>query len=186
MASLEVDGVRMPVLVAGHPAVEICNTRAAWGAPTPKEYLLSYHHLAIWARHAGLLPAVVPGDSPAVLRRTLAVRDELHAIFRGTPIGLTHLSHELRTLGVGLSSGSAGSLARWDYGDDVEAPLRSVVHHAAQLLTSPEGALVRVCPGNGCGWAFLDPRGRRRWCIMAICGNRAKAARHAARSRDGT
>ncbi|WP_027343470.1 CGNR zinc finger domain-containing protein [Hamadaea tsunoensis] len=180
MASLEVDGVRMPVLVAGHPAVEICNTRAGWGAPTPKEYLLSYRHLAIWARHAGLLPVVVPGDAPAVLRRVFAVRDELHAIFRGTPIGLSHLDAELRRLPAGLTPGSP---PRWDYGTDVEAPLRAIVHLGAQLLVSSAAGSVGVCPGSGCGWAFYDPRGKRRWCIMAICGNRAKAARHAARTR---
>jgi predicted RNA-binding Zn ribbon-like protein len=29
---------------------------------------------------------------------------------------------------------------------------------------------------------FFDPTGRRRWCSMAGCGNRAKAKRHYARS----
>jgi predicted RNA-binding Zn ribbon-like protein len=32
---------------------------------------------------------------------------------------------------------------------------------------------------------FFDssPTGRRRWCDMATCGNRAKAARHRARAK---
>jgi predicted RNA-binding Zn ribbon-like protein len=30
---------------------------------------------------------------------------------------------------------------------------------------------------------FLDPSHRRRWCIMAVCGNRAKARRYADRRR---
>jgi predicted RNA-binding Zn ribbon-like protein len=46
-------------------------------------------------------------------------------------------------------------------------------------LTTPVSRGVRACPGAGCGWLFYDPRGRRRWCVMAVCGNRAKAARHA-------
>jgi predicted RNA-binding Zn ribbon-like protein len=56
-----------------------------------------------------------------------------------------------------------------------------VARAAGELLTSPEPRVVRACPGRGCGWLFLDRRGRRRWCDMAVCGNRAKARRHAAR-----
>jgi predicted RNA-binding Zn ribbon-like protein len=193
MASVEVDGVRVPVLVAGHPAVEVCNTRAAWGEPTPKEYLLSHRHLAVWARHAGLLPQVVesPPDRQgrAVVDRVITVRSALYDIFRGASRDLSVLSAEARRLGIGLSlapddpADPDGPLARWDAGDDPEAPLRAVVYAAADLLTSPLARHVAICPGAGCGWAFLDPRGRRRWCIMAVCGNRAKAARFAARSR---
>jgi predicted RNA-binding Zn ribbon-like protein len=43
---------------------------------------------------------------------------------------------------------------------------------------------VKLCPGNHCGWMFLDEtkNGRRKWCLMEVCGNRAKANRHYARS----
>jgi predicted RNA-binding Zn ribbon-like protein len=43
---------------------------------------------------------------------------------------------------------------------------------------------VKACPGDSCGWLFLDPRGRRRWCIMATCGNRSKVRAHAARQHE--
>jgi hypothetical protein len=49
---------------------------------------------------------------------------------------------------------------------------------AEDLLTGPLAGTVSACPGEGCGWLFSDPRARRRWCTMAICGNRAKARRH--------
>ena len=41
----------------------------------------------------------------------------------------------------------------------------------------------RICANDGCRWVFLDESraGRRRWCDMATCGNRAKAARHRAK-----
>ena len=44
---------------------------------------------------------------------------------------------------------------------------------------------LRVCANPECRWAFFDSSrtGRRRWCDMATCGNRAKAARHRARLR---
>jgi predicted RNA-binding Zn ribbon-like protein len=44
---------------------------------------------------------------------------------------------------------------------------------------------LRVCANDQCRWVFYDtsPTGRRRWCDMATCGNRAKAARHRARTK---
>jgi predicted RNA-binding Zn ribbon-like protein len=43
----------------------------------------------------------------------------------------------------------------------------------------------RVCANDQCRYAFYDESraGRRRWCDMSSCGNRAKAARHRARSK---
>jgi len=50
---------------------------------------------------------------------------------------------------------------------------------AVQLLTDDkELALIRECPGDDCGYLFRDSsRGRRRWCSMRSCGNRAKVKR---------
>src|SRR5262249_5068894 len=62
--------------------------------------------------------------------------------------------------------------------------LSAIAWSAAAFLTSPAAATVGACPGVGCGWVFADPRGRRRWCSMAWCGNRAKARPHAQRLRD--
>jgi len=43
----------------------------------------------------------------------------------------------------------------------------------------------RICANDGCRWVFQDESraGRRRWCDMSSCGNRAKAARHRARQK---
>jgi predicted RNA-binding Zn ribbon-like protein len=67
----------------------------------------------------------------------------------------------------------------------VALPLLAVARAAEDLLTSPARAEVRACPGDDCGWLFVDPRGLRRWCDMAWCGNRAKVRAHAARARTG-
>ncbi len=44
---------------------------------------------------------------------------------------------------------------------------------------------LKVCANDECRWVFRDasPAGRRRWCDMASCGNRAKARRHRERAR---
>jgi predicted RNA-binding Zn ribbon-like protein len=63
----------------------------------------------------------------------------------------------------------------------VDAPLLAALWSASELLVSGDREHVRTCPGHNCGWLFLDRSGRRRWCLMATCGNRAKARRHAER-----
>jgi predicted RNA-binding Zn ribbon-like protein len=72
---------------------------------------------------------------------------------------------------------------RWeiDPAADLSAPLAAAAWSAGELLTSPALRRVRACAGAGCGWLFLDPTGRRRWCVMATCGNREKARRFAAK-----
>lgn len=197
MPSVEVDGVRVPLTVAGHAGLELCNTRAGWGEPSPREYLLSYEHLAVWTRYAGLLPVVAKASAAqgaAVMRRLLDFRDAYYAALVGRNADWRTLAEETRRLGLGLAPVSDGlapvsdqdaGVARIDLGDDAEAPLRAAVFAAVAVLTAPMSRSVRACPGTGCGWVFHDPRGRRRWCTMAICGNRAKAARHAALLRSG-
>ncbi|MEM7170529.1 MAG: CGNR zinc finger domain-containing protein [Pseudomonadota bacterium] len=56
-----------------------------------------------------------------------------------------------------------------------------VAQSALALLTHHRDLdRVKVCPGDHCAWLFLDDSrtGRRRWCAMETCGNRAKARRH--------
>lgn len=67
--------------------------------------------------------------------------------------------------------------ARWLLG-----PLAGAV---GDLLVRGERARVRRCEGARCTLWFFDGSrpNRRRWCSMALCGNRAKVAAHRARSR---
>jgi predicted RNA-binding Zn ribbon-like protein len=54
-----------------------------------------------------------------------------------------------------------------------------VLRSAAELLTSDRMDRVRLCSAEDCDWLFLDSsRNRsRRWCDMAVCGNRSKVRR---------
>jgi predicted RNA-binding Zn ribbon-like protein len=60
------------------------------------------------------------------------------------------------------------------------AALALIAADAAELLGTGLRDRLRICPGPGCRGRFLDdsPAGRRRWCSMAVCGNRSKAAAH--------
>ena len=61
-----------------------------------------------------------------------------------------------------------------------------VLWSAGDLLTGPRLDRVRRCANLECGWLFLDDSraGKRRWCSMSACGNRAKARRHYHKSKE--
>jgi len=44
----------------------------------------------------------------------------------------------------------------------------------------------RICANDGCRWVFEDTSraGRRRWCDMSSCGNRAKVRRYRSKLRE--
>ncbi len=60
------------------------------------------------------------------------------------------------------------------------APLGPIALAAARLVTTVTSSRLRRCASAQCGVWFVDTSkgGRRRWCSMARCGNRDKAATH--------
>ncbi|HEY4066305.1 MAG TPA: ABATE domain-containing protein [Burkholderiaceae bacterium] len=69
------------------------------------------------------------------------------------------------------------SRRRWRSADALLFPIAKAV---AELVTSADFTDVKKCESPTCVLHFLDTtRGRRRrWCSMAVCGNRAKQAAH--------
>ncbi len=70
-------------------------------------------------------------------------------------------------------------------GDAFAGLMIPLVESAADALIRDELSRVRRCADPRCHRVFYDVtrNGGRRWCDMATCGNRAKAARHRARTR---
>jgi predicted RNA-binding Zn ribbon-like protein len=65
--------------------------------------------------------------------------------------------------------------------------LSGIAAAAAQLVSTFEPSRIRRCASEACGAWFVDTSkaGRRRWCSMALCGNREKASVHRSRLRSG-
>ena len=70
-------------------------------------------------------------------------------------------------------------------GDPVDDALARLADPLVTELTDGRPERIKVCASDTCAWIFYDASrtSRRRWCDMATCGNRAKAARHRARGR---
>jgi predicted RNA-binding Zn ribbon-like protein len=184
--------------LGGHPALDFCNTWVGWDGALQFDYLTSYDHLATWSGQAGLLsPSRVrelheharerPRAAAAALRRAREARADLYgglldpadsdafarlatAVDRAA--GRVRLVHDGGAIGWGIAA-AAG----------LDAPRAAAAWAAGRLVVSAERERVRVCPGHGCGWLFLDRSGRRRWCTMSTCGNRVKVRRFAERRR---
>jgi predicted RNA-binding Zn ribbon-like protein len=65
-------------------------------------------------------------------------------------------------------------------GDVFAGLMIPIIESAADGLVSSELQRVRKCADPRCSRVFFDGsrNGKRRWCDMKTCGNRAKAARH--------
>ena len=61
--------------------------------------------------------------------------------------------------------------------------LAAIARSAAEILSEPPPGGLRLCLNPNCGLFFYDasPTHRRRWCSMAVCGNRQKVAAFARR-----
>jgi predicted RNA-binding Zn ribbon-like protein len=70
-------------------------------------------------------------------------------------------------------------------GDPIDDALARLADPLVVELTDGHPARIKICASDTCDWIFYDASStsRRRWCDMATCGNRAKAARHRARER---
>jgi predicted RNA-binding Zn ribbon-like protein len=191
-----VDGLRLPARISGHPALDFCNTWAGWDGHAALEYLAGYEHLVVWAGFVGILRSdQVPllrqrargsvDAAASVLERARAFRANLYAVLRDPACAAAWpaVADQVAAAAQTLHLHRAEETIRWEIAPaaDLSAPLAAAAWSAGELLTSPALRRVRACAGAGCGWLFLDPTGRRRWCVMAACGNREKVRRFAAK-----
>jgi predicted RNA-binding Zn ribbon-like protein len=193
-------------LTGGALCLDFANTVDSRPTVEPEELLGDYADLVEWGRQSGALDERAArrlerraganrGRADTVLRRARALREALFEIFSARANGSRLPAAALRILNSNLPSalsvmrlGEAEGNVVWEW--EKKYPLDRVVwpvvRSAAELLTSPRLDRVRVCAAAECAWLFLDEsrNGSRRWCDMAVCGNRNKVRRFRGRRRD--
>ncbi len=131
---------------------------------------------------AGAAAALVDARRVRAALRSLAERGPVNERVRAE--GLMEINRVLgRSAGTRrLELRSDGSFVRSfvPVGDAFAGLVIPIVESAADALVLGELVRVRRCADPRCSRVFFDntKNGRRRWCDMATCGNRAKAARH--------
>jgi predicted RNA-binding Zn ribbon-like protein len=174
-------------------------------ADTPVDWLDDGEGLLRWLAQAKLVPAetlaelkarAIPGELDKVADQTRALREWFRGFVRkhmGRPLTPKALS-ELAPLNRLLERDEVFSqISRHRYGksDDLElrrmrrwrspeSLLLPIGEALATFVCQEDFANVKACEGHSCTLVFADHTRRRarRWCSMAICGNRAKQAAH--------
>ncbi|MFB6826703.1 CGNR zinc finger domain-containing protein [Streptomyces virginiae] len=141
--------------------------------------------LAVWLESAGLADRFRADASTLVHLMTArealarAVADPADASARA----LVDAVLEHGRIRATLTDEGPGERAEFD--DPTWGPAWTAARNYLELLgTTPER--IRRCASETCVLHFHDTsrNGTRRWCSMSACGNRAKASRHYARTRE--
>ncbi len=196
-----------PRLLGERLCLDFANTVDPRHGDHPREFLASYADLARWARHSGAAtPPEVdrlldraqdrPAEADDALQAALTLREQLYRIFSSLAAGSSldpgDVEALTRTHAHAMAHAQIVPSAegyRWGWDEDpgqLDRMLWPVLRDATELLTTGRLGRIRECPGaDGCGWLFYDTsrNGKRRWCSMEGCGNRAKGRRHYQRQR---
>jgi predicted RNA-binding Zn ribbon-like protein len=173
-------------------------------ADTPVDWIDDGDGLLNWLEQAQLVPAdalnriraeALPGELDKVADQARSLREWFRSFVRarkGRPLTAKSLA-ELEPLNRLLERddsfkrivpGPKGeeplqlqTIRRWRTPEALLSPIGEAL---AQLVCTEDFSNVKACEGPACTLLFADhTRGRtRRWCIMAVCGNRAKQAAH--------
>jgi predicted RNA-binding Zn ribbon-like protein len=172
---------------------------------TPVEWLDNGDGLLNWLAQASLVPAdaldalkarAKPGELDKVAEKVRTLREWFRGFVRehmGRPLTPRAL-RELEPLNTLLQRdeifrqisrhrhGDAdllelATLRRWKSAESLLLPVGEAL---AKFVCETDFADVKACEGHNCTLLFADRTRRRarRWCSMAICGNRAKQAAH--------
>ncbi|MFY9841374.1 MAG: ABATE domain-containing protein [Xanthobacteraceae bacterium] len=177
------------------------------------DWLDSGDGLLSWLAQARLVPAdalnelkaqTMPGELDKVAEQARALREWFRGfVVRNVGRPLTPKAlRELEPLNRLLERDQAFnqiSLLRHNNGDHLElrvtrrwrtpdSLLLPIAEAFAKLLCEEDFVNVKACEGHGCTLVFADHTRRRarRWCSMAICGNRAKQLAHRKRLKKKT
>jgi predicted RNA-binding Zn ribbon-like protein len=198
-----------PMFLADALGLDFLNS-VATPVDTEVEWITSGTDLLDWLEQSKLVPADVlkavrdnagPGELDAIATQARSLR-EWFRTFVIKHKGQTMSAAALRELeplnkllardeGYGqiiavedetVSGLKMAELRRWRSPETLLLPIAKAM---ADLVCTEDFTYVKACEGPACTLMFLDKtRGHaRRWCSMAICGNRAKQAAHRSRSR---
>jgi len=173
-----------------HPALDLMNTvvqgEETWHTDADVVAWLA----AIGER--GASPA--PGRPGELLAAARALRETIRGAVTARKAGgrvdaaalNAALAHARRHMVLVEESGDGLSLQAQYAADTPQQLLAPLAEAAAHLLATADFTLVRKCEDHACTLWFLDrtKSHRRRWCSMALCGNRNKVAAFRQRQQD--
>ncbi len=176
------------VFVSGRRCLDFAGT-VLWRRTSPTELLSSPSDLTLWSREAELLDEMA-GPSSEDVDHAIAAREAMYAAvvsahsgaIRPEPAQIVLINELARGTLPTLRLAADGSTHSRGTAADV---MNLLARDTIDLIGSADMAKVKECSNPECTRLFVDhSRGfSRRWCGMAECGNRAKAADYRRRKR---
>jgi len=161
-----------------------------------EDHFTSFADASDWLLEHGIVhPERLADDRPTegeALERIRSVRAALREISdalahdrTADPVALAEVNRALQARErIELVQSDDGlSVGHSHVGDPVDDGLARLAAPLVDEIRAGHADRVRICDNDTCRWMFYDESraGRRRWCDMSSCGNKAKAARHRAR-----
>jgi predicted RNA-binding Zn ribbon-like protein len=199
---LPADDLAAPVvLLGGRLAIDFANIPSYPGAPAQD---LSWEELIAFLQAAQIVSAERgaslfalsgsdPGTAQALLSRSVRLRDGLRKAF-GAMVRKESIAREwaepinqILRITEGhdemVFEGSTWKMEFQAREGGLDWLLAAIARSAAEIIVEGAQARLHICANPGCGLFFSDNSRthRRRWCSMAICGNRHKVASFARR-----
>jgi len=181
-------------MLGDHVALDLLNTEArSHGAVV--DYWATDADVAHWLARQGVARTEAGRPPSGLLEQGRALRSLVRPLVVARKAGETPdvaslndvLHRYISSPSVVRRPDGTFELARIAHSDAGAELLGPVAEAAAQLLIEGDFALVRQCEHPDCILWFYDrtKSHKRRWCSMAQCGNRHKAARFRKRSSAG-
>jgi predicted RNA-binding Zn ribbon-like protein len=167
----------------GHPVLEFLATLAGRHRQ-PAERLAATDDLTRWLTLTGLAPDA--GCTPQQLAGARDLREAIYRLLQAARTGRRPATRDISIVNEWARRprpvpqlGAALRVHR-RRPDPCTAALAELAASAIDLISGPEPARIRNCADPTCSLMFIDRSrpGRRRWCSMERCGNRAKTARY--------
>lgn len=184
MATADTTAPLEPYVLADHPLLDLLNTLAAVdGAPC--EFLRSDADVQAWLARTGWDLPAAQFPKGTLLQAALTLREVVRELVeqrkagsQASPDALNRFLAAPSHLRLDWPAGGAPRLDKVRAAETAEQYLAPLAESAAELLVEGDFDLVRVCEHPDCVLWFYDrtKSHRRRWCSMALCGNRHKVA----------
>jgi len=184
-----------PPMLGDHLAMDLLNTEARNPSGDIVDFWRSGQDVLAWLARVGMAvgPVNQSLDRQALLTQAVALRALAHRLIARRKLGedlddvsgLNAYLHAYSTTPhLDIGSGHQPMLKRRPCGDAMAAVLGPVAQGVAELLVDGNFDLVKQCEHPDCILWFYDrtKAHKRRWCSMASCGNRHKAAQFRKRS----
>jgi predicted RNA-binding Zn ribbon-like protein len=175
-----------PLFVGDNLALDFINTRYGTGS-AHRDWFGDDASVMSWLQLAHVLPEGRELAPKGLLKLALELRESASSLVESAK---QDEEADVEVINQVLEAGRPAKELFWDSAskafkvltqrrqDEAANLLEPIAQALVDLLTKTELSLVRQCEAHDCTLIFQDltKSHRRRWCSMAVCGNRMKVA----------